>query len=261
MLTYIHVPVADMREKADQQSKIVSQALFGEEVQLGERVKDWRAIATPDGYAGWVKCKSLKKRSHPYSKDIEVSRLMAHVYQTADTEYGPLITLPFGSKLEAMEKKDERWLQIRLIDGRKAFIQKGDVEKEFCDDLISFSKKFLGLPYTWGGRSSFGYDCSGFIQMLYNRSGIQLPRDAKQQILDPRCKVVRMEELASGDLLFFGPSEHAIKHVGMALEQGAFIHTSPRENKPYLRISKLSDLEWSGGPKAFYPFRTVRRIT
>ena len=125
-------------------------------------------IATPDGYLGWVEAGSFIQRTE-YSKDVEVSRLRAHVYGKADTEFGPILTLPFGSHLEKIDS-DARWHRVRLPDERVAFIQIGDVAEEPFD-LVSFSQKFLGLPYTWGGRSSFGYDCSGFVQMLYARLG------------------------------------------------------------------------------------------
>jgi hypothetical protein len=259
MFTYIHVPVADMREQATETSKVVSQALFGEVVQLGERSGEWALIQTPDQYTGWVRSVALLTRP-AYPTHLEVSRLAAHIYHIDDTEYGPLLTLPFGSKLEALDASGPRWIRIRLIDGREAFIQKGDTATE-PHDLLSLSKKFLGLPYTWGGRSSFGYDCSGFVQMLYQRLGIQLPRDAKRQVLDPQGKTVTIEEATLGDLIFFGKTENAISHVGMCLNNASFIHTAARvENRPYLRISQFSDLEWSGSPKAANPFRVVRRF-
>lgn len=258
MFTYILIPVAEMRERAAHNAKVVSQALFGEEVLVGEQRGEWASITTPDGYTGWTLSACLITRP-PYPKEIEVSRLSAHIYHVADTEYGPLMTLPFGSQLEVLDQADPRWIHIRLIDGKEAFIQKGDVVPE-KHDLLSLSKKFLGLPYTWGGRSSFGYDCSGFVQMLYHRFGIQLPRDARQQILDPRCKPIALETIAPGDLIFFGRSEQEIKHVGMSLGNDLFIHTSSRENKPYVRLSKLTDSEWSGSKDVANPFRIAKRF-
>src|SRR5690606_7584044 len=130
-----------------------------------------------------------------------------------DTEYGPLITLPFGSKLQKIHTPDVRWHEVLLPDERIAYIQKGDVEGEPFD-LIPFTQKFLGLPYTWGGRSSFGYDCSGFIQMLFGPLGIPLPRDARQQIALGR----ETKDLKPCDLIFWGISEKDIRHVGMFLE-------------------------------------------
>lgn len=252
----IHLPFVEMRERPSRDSKVVSQALFGEEVQAAHTSDGWISITTPDGYSGWVPERSFITSEDPYSKDLEVTRLCAHIYGDRDTEFGPILSVPHGSKLHLLESSDPRWLKILLPDGRQAFIQKGDVEPETFD-LVPFAKKFLGLPYTWGGRSSFGYDCSGFVQMLYGKLGKSLPRDARQQIL--QGTPIPIDQLTLGDLIFWGKSEMEIMHVGMYLSGGEFIHASSRENKPYLRISKLTDFEWSGDGKAYYPYRCARR--
>lgn len=259
MFYYVRLPVADMRELPDPTSKVVSQALLGEEIQLKELRAEWALIATTDAYLGWVKKEALIARDTPFSATLEPARLSAHIYSLADTEYGPIATLPQGAKLQVIDASDPRWIHVELPDKRAAFIQKGDVEGG-QDDLVSFSKRFLGLPYTWGGRSSFGYDCSGFVQMVYGRFGLKLPRDARQQILDSQGKEVPFEELALGDLIFWGKSGSIIQHVGMYLQEGEFIHTSSKENKPFLRISQLNDLVWSGSSESVYPFRAARRF-
>lgn len=256
MFLYIHIPFVTMREKPTSESKICSQALFGEEIQVGKPHAGWVSITTPDHYTGWVPEGGFVALEKPYQTDLEVSRLSAHIYGEADTEFGPLLTIPHGSKLHLVEVYDSRWLKVLLPDGREGFIQKGDVEAESFE-LVSFAKKFLGLPYTWGGRSSFGYDCSGFVQMIYAKRGIRLLRDARQQITQGRP--ISIDELALGDLIFWGKSEKQIGHVGMFLGGGEFIHTSSRENKPFLRVSKLTDFEWSGDGKAYYPYRSARK--
>lgn len=232
---------------------MVSQALFGEAVDVLKSLDDWLLIQTPDGYQGWAIKGCFSYREIAGRNDLEVNRLSAHVYHVPDTEFGPILTLAFGSKLELFEILDSRWYSVVLPDGKKAFIQKGDVEPEPFD-LVIFSKKFLGIPYTWGGRSSFGFDCSGFVQMLYARLGLYLPRDAAQQVQ----KGSAVKSLRQGDLIFWGHSEGEILHVGMFLDGEEFIHTSVRENRPYLRISRLNDSEWSGS--GFYRFRTARRF-
>jgi hypothetical protein len=237
---FISLPCVNMREGPSLETKVVSQALFAEEVRVLEKKADWSFIQTPDQYMGWVQG-GIFHRKTPYISDLETSRLAAHLYAKPDTEYGPLLTLPFGSKLHKVHALDARWHQVLLPDERIAYIQKGDVEGEPFD-LIPFTQKFLGLPYTWGGRSSFGYDCSGFIQMIFGRLGISLPRDARQQI----ALGVPTNDLKPCDLIFWGISEKDIRHVGMFLEKDIFIHTSSRENKPYLRLSKFTDPEWNG---------------
>lgn len=259
MIHYIHLPVVQMREAPDFASKVASEALFGERIELKDRSGSWQLIATPDGYSGWVPSSgSFIARDKPYLPDLEIIRLRAHVYKAPDTEYGPLFTLAHGTKVKLMDSFDSRWNRIELPDGQLAYIQKGDVGSEPFE-LVRFAKKFIGLPYTWGGRSSFGFDCSGYVQMLYQRMGIHLPRDARQQILDPRAEPISMDALVLGDLIFWGNSAMEIRHVGLYLGGGEFIHTSSRENKPYLRISRLDDFEWSGQIGACYPYRSARR--
>lgn len=225
-----------MRAGPGKNFRVVSQALFGERVEVLKK-GEWSLIRTPDGYEGWVQSPPFDRSE--YRTDVETSRLAAHLYEIPDTEFGPLLTLPYGSGLSLIQEIDERWLEIELVDGKKAFIQRGDVEK------IPFDcRQFLGIAYTWGGRSSFGFDCSGFVQMVYRKRGIFLPRDARQQILVP-----------TKDLIFWGKSETDIRHVGILLNREEFIHTSSRENRPYLRISKLSDPAWRGDEH--YPFISV----
>lgn len=250
--------IAEMREGPSVSSKVVSQALFGEEVGIGEKVGGWIRISTPDHYIGWVQKEALLVRQTPYPKDLEISRLSAHVYHVPDTEYGPILTLPFGVHLQALPFNDPRWIKVALVSGEEGYVQKGDVLVE-KKDIVSFIKQFIGLPYTWGGRSSFGYDCSGFVQMVCKRIGLHLPRDAREQILDARLKEVSIEETKLGDLVFWGISEKKIGHVGIALGQGEFIHTSSKENLPFLRISKLSDPEWSGA--GTYSYRVAKRVS
>lgn len=252
---FVHLPIVTMREKPTHASQVVSQALFGEEALIREKRGGWVGIETPDRYFGWVMEGSFVERTGPYPRGLEVTRLMAHVYATPEIEFGPLMTLPFGSPLEELDRADSRWVKVKLVDGKEGFIQKGDVVPE-RSDLVALSRKFLGLPYTWGGRSSFGFDCSGFVQMLMGRAGVALPRDAREQIAHGQ----QVEEAQAKDLLFWGKSATAIKHVGMVLDPPYFIHASSRENQPYVRVSSWLDAEWRGGEGAYYPYRTARRL-
>jgi len=195
---------------------------------------------------------------------VKTSRLVAFLYGIKDTERGPVKRLPYGSRLQVLDATDLRWLKIALPDGCECFVQRGDVAAESQvtkkRDLVQFSQKFLELPYAWGGRSSFGYDCSGFVQMLYAQIGINLQRDSRQQILDRRFQAIALNQLEPGDLIFFGKSEQKIMHVGMYIGEGRFIQSTVRENKPWIRISLLSDLEWSGSAEATYPYRAARQL-
>lgn len=263
-LFYVNEPIAVMREKAAHDSEVVSQALFSEQVAILDSFAEWSKIETDDGYTGWTLTQALTATSAPYESDTKTSRLSAHIYSMKDTVFGPIKTLPYGSKVKVIEDADVRWLKIALPDGHECYIQRGDVVPEPVlerkGDLVEFSKKFLNLPYTWGGRSSFGFDCSGFVQMLYKKIGINLQRDSGLQINDNRFVTVEKEQLEPGDLIFFGKSKEKIIHVGMSIGEGYFIHSVVRENKPWLRISHLSDLEWSGVTSPNFPYREFKQL-
>lgn len=268
---YINTPTATMREKPSENSTVASEAIFSEPVKVLEESGDWVKIETIiDHYQGWTKKSSILQSeteflANPSAITATINRCSAHLYGVQDTEYGPLLTLPFESRLEVItpkEESDSRWIQVALPNGQKGYIQRGDVElkphtltrAEVCD----FSLKFLNLPYTWGGRSSFGYDCSSFVQMLYRQMGIQIPRDSKDQAKWEGFKKIPDEQLVAGDLIFFGHGEDKIRHVGLYLGNDQFIHATVHENMPYIRISKLSSPFWSGS--GAYVYRTSRAL-
>lgn len=267
----VNVPVAVLREDPQADAEVVSQAIFSESVIPIEESGDWVKVEMPvDNYQGWIKKNWIHPREDLFLSDpscviAKVNRCAAHLYHVEDTIYGPILTLPFESRLEVLEPKGEsnsRWLKVALPDGKEAFIQRGDVTLKSVlinrDEMTALSLRFLGLPYTWGGRSSFGYDCSGFVQMLYRQMGIYLPRDSRHQINWSGFKSVTIEQLIPGDLVFFGLEENKIRHVGMYLGKDQFIHATVAENMPYIRISRLSDAEWNGSGK--FPFRAFRTL-
>lgn len=263
LLFFVQAPVVTMREFPYPASKPVSQALFAEQVEIVGEEQEWAYIQTPDAYRGWVPGESLVARESLYHTSIKVSRMMAHLYRQADTEYGPLMTLTFGACLQELER-DSRWVKVALPHGEEAFIQVGDVAPlpvlHDKKELVAFSQRFLGLPYTWGGRSSMGYDCSGFVQMLYRQIEIALKRDAKDQVQDSRFQSIAVAELEAGDLIFFGKTPDSAQHVGLYIGDDCFIHATVRENQPWIRMSSFHDEEWSGAFSATYPYRHARQL-
>ncbi len=271
---YINSPVTNMREQPKQEAEIVSQAYYSERVIPIQEEDGWINIEMfVDHYHGWVPKNTLYQReeellSSPSAVSIRINRCAAHVYHVPDTVYGPILTLPFDSRLEVLEPKNEsdnsRWIKVLLVDGREAYIQRGDItfnQKTLNrEQMCALSLRFLDLPYTWGGRSSFGYDCSGFAQMLYSQMKIFIPRDSKDQIKWQGFDSIPLENLAPGDLIFFGLAEDKIRHVGIYLGNAQFIHATVAENAPYIHISRLSEPEWNGSGRFMYrAARTLKR--
>lgn len=265
MLFYVNKPVIDMRKHPNDNAEIVSQAYYTEQVNILEETPEWLKIETTvDHYQGWIKNLGICKRSsvflsNPNDIVAKVNRCAAHLYGLEDTIYGPILTVPFDSRLEVIEPKDEshsRWIKVGLVDGREAFIQRGDVtlNTDLLDitKISSLSLNFLNLPYTWGGRSSFGYDCSGFVQMLYRQMGLHLPRDSVDQMKWKKFKSISLGELSPGDLIFFGFDQDKIRHVGLYIGDHKFIHSNVSENAPYIHISCLKDSDWNGSGRYTY---------
>jgi cell wall-associated NlpC family hydrolase len=137
---------------------------------------------------------------------------------------------------------------VALPDGATAWIQAGDVTDDLrrltLDEVLALSRRFIEAPYTWGGRSSFGFDCSGFTQMLMRLQGIPMPRDAHQQMAWEGLSEVDAGDLAPGDLLYFGPSADRVTHTGRHLGFGEFIHATVHLH-PRVQVSELAG-HWEG---------------
>lgn len=260
---HVQVPVTDMHENPSVDSAIISQAIFSEEVQILHTQEDWIHIQMgEDGCSGWTRSDAILERMSAYADCtcvtpiVQVNRLAAHVYRTPSTNCGAIMTLPFESRLEAVDPFEDLgspWITIVLPDTTVAYIQRGDVITDIHpiakEELSSFSQQFLNLPYTQGGRSSFGYDSSGFIQMLYQQIGFSIPKRVIDQFHWEGFEEISLEELTPGDLIFWGQTASDIQHVGMYIGKEQFIHTVAEEQQPWLRISQLDIPFYSGKEK------------
>ncbi len=245
-----------MYSKPTQKSDVVSQAIFGSNITRIKAKWQWVNVRTADDYTGWIHTSALQKlKGQPYAATgsvVRVSQLSANIYREPDvTKHAPLITIPWESRLEVLpDKVDEhdRWLKVHLPNGSEGFVQKGDVSSDFTpltiDQTIAIAKKFLGVTYTWGGSSDFGFDCSGFTQMLMRQRGILLPRDADLQAAWSGVTPIDRKDLQPGDLLFFGERPDHITHTGMYIGGGQFIHDTTHGH-PGVQISELDDQPWT----------------
>jgi len=245
-------PVVNMYSKPTEDADVVSQAIYGVNVGVLEHHEGWARIRTPDDYTGWAPLASLKI-GVPYAAEGRVAQVIsmfAHIYREASvTRHAPLLTVPFEAKLEiTADGAENRWLEVRLVDGRTGWVQTGDVAFDrkpvSTAEMLALSKKFLGLPYTWGGTSSYGYDCSGFMQMLERQRGVLMPRDAQPQADWSGVAPVSRQNLEPGDLLYFGSSEKHITHTGVYLGDQKFIDATTYQT-PMVRIDDLADPHWA----------------
>ena len=169
--------------------------------------------------------------------------------------------LLLGDLLEA-EAVTNRYVKIRIPDGRTAYVKKKDClswkewtsHKPDAQAIISVGMQMMGVPYLWGGTSCKNVDCSGFTKTLYYSQGIILARDASQQAQygkHPDFKDI--SSLEPGDLLFFGRNPQRVNHVGLYLGDGKYIQSSGlvrinsiRPNDPAYDITERKQLIGSG---------------
>ena len=249
-------PVVNMYRNATDASDVVSQALYGTGVLTRQSSQGWFQILTADGYTGWVAAADLKMLDGatyaPKGNAVRVAALSANVYREPDvTAHAPLLELPWEARLEPAPvpaKISERWLEVRLVDGQMGWVQRGDISDDFLPisigEMLQLSHRFIGTTYTWGGVSSFGFDCSGFTQMLERQRGFEMPRDADVQASWNGVIAVERKNIQPGDLLFFGSSPAKITHTGMYLGNGEFIHDTTHDH-PGVQISRLDDMPWT----------------
>jgi gamma-D-glutamyl-L-lysine dipeptidyl-peptidase len=249
------VPVANMYRGPSADTDVVSQAIYASNVSALEENGEWVHVRTADDYTGWTRAQDMAKLSGAaYAASgatVTVSAMLANVYREQDvTKHAPMVIVPFDARLAAEIPADPkaRWIKVTLPDGRVGYIQNGDVaqasKKLTIPETIDLAKKFLGVTYTWGGTSSFGYDCSGFMQMLMKQRGYLMPRDANIQASWTGVAPVERKDLQPGDLLYFGSSAEHITHTGMYIGDGKFINDTTHI-RPAVQIDDLNDPYWT----------------
>ncbi|MBR6014068.1 MAG: C40 family peptidase [Selenomonadaceae bacterium] len=105
--------------------------------------------------------------------------------------------------------------------------------------IIETGKKYIGVPYVFGGTTPKGFDCSGFVQFIFKQHGFILPRLADEQyLLGTSAKV---SQLSAGDLVFFSTYTAGVSHCGVYVGDRNFIHASSSKG---IRIDSLDSDYW-----------------
>ncbi|HXH28131.1 MAG TPA: SH3 domain-containing C40 family peptidase, partial [Candidatus Polarisedimenticolia bacterium] len=255
--------VLNMFEQPDPHAAVCSQATIGSSVAVLESRGRWTLAETMDRYRGWLRARDLRSvapgsgAGYPATeRSLEVLNLIGHVYRDPDVTSGaPLTAAPMLSRLELLEESED-WVRVRLPDGRDGWMHPGDVRLDPDSPdrppeplepgaVAATALRFLGLPYLWGGTTAYGLDCSGLVQLAYRAHGYLLPRDADQQFADPHLAEAPGDALQPGDLVFFGPDEGGITHVGLATSPREFVSATTYRS-PMVRIDSLDDPYWVG---------------
>ena len=92
------------------------------------------------------------------------------------------------------------------------------------EKIVLLAKRLLNTPYLWGGKSSFGIDCSGLTQLVFSLFNHHLPRNASHQI--ELGKDVSIKDAKPGDLAYFVSNSNKVTHVGIMIDNKTIIHAS-----------------------------------
>lgn len=221
--------ITDLRSKPDSRSERKSQLLYNEPAAIDGFRNNYCRVRQDDGYSGWVRetaialvpFRQLNKFRQLLNYRVKVK--IARVYRRNAGSPDTMQSLFYNTRL-AVKGKSGTVRIVTDFSGRAFMIPAGNLEEisktphPEPSNIIMEAKKFLGVPYLWGGISPYGFDCSGFVRAIMDRFNIYLPRDSGDQ-LRIGAKIA-IADVRKGDLLFFKG------HVGISMGGTAFIHAS-----------------------------------
>lgn len=245
--------VLDAPARRDLQGRTLTQALVGEPVEVLsesdgwlEVVLPWQPSSTdPRGYRGWV-------RAVHVAPGVDSDGPYATVVVPVAATGGPAM-LSYGTILPVLEQ-GPMTTRLGLPAGDSLTVQTHEVrlaEDASVDgaSVLASARQFLGLTYLWGGTSSWGLDCSGFVHLTHRVAGLTIPRDAFDQADAARAR--DLDDTVDGDLYFFARPEQRPYHVGFAT------HTDP-DRRTMLHAPEASDaVRIEDGPLSAHRARTL----
>lgn len=216
MYAICHLSIVPLRDEASHKSEQISQLLYGELCFIIKEEDDWCYVRTDyDKYEGWVEARQLCPISEATYEEAKKVILryasdMVDYVQVSEKDYD-LLPICIGATVS----------NAPFI----GHLFSGEVQRKILrKNIVEIALKYLNTPYIWGGKSPFGIDEAGFVQMVYKIMGIPIPRDIFSQYEAIEKSIPTLDDAEVGDLIFFNNNMGQIIHVGILIQTGYIIH-------------------------------------
>jgi cell wall-associated NlpC family hydrolase len=215
--------IISVRSNPSQRSEQISQILFGEMVEvLDHKGKVWLKIRCVwDDLVGWVASNQLQSiAEEDYNRNRQHPAIAIDFFQPASSDEH-FLPVPLGAQLPQFDG-------IRFKLAQATYHYSGQVifpsEKTYQRDLVSkMARRYLNVPFLWGGRSPVGIDGAGLVQMVFKCCGIHLARSTEKQVLQGEI-VHFVEQAQVGDIAFFENNFGRVVHAGIILPDNKVLH-------------------------------------
>jgi cell wall-associated NlpC family hydrolase len=211
--------IAPLREGPASDAMLSTQALKGERITIYDRNGEgwaWGQLHS-DGYVGWIPDAALGRPAAAPTHKVTALRTFA--FPGPSIKLPPAETLPMGARV-SIAREDGAFAVTR----EGLYLPRGHVgELDVTEqDFVAVAERFVGTPYLWGGKSAFGIDCSGLVQVALNAAGIGCPRDSdmQQDSLGRDLSPAEMTKLQRGDLIFWKG------HVAIVRDADTMVHAN-----------------------------------
>ena len=227
----IITPSAGMFNTPSSKSGRETDALFGESVDIITSVnanngEEWaEIILKTDGYQAWVTVDALGRMPQA-SHHVTAPRALMTV--DSDIKSPSSGYLPMGSLINALPAEDARMMAVQgPQDDHGEHPVIGYIPADhvmalghYIDDYVTAAERLIGSPYRWGGRDSFGFDCSALVQLSLAASGKAVARNSGDQERTVGETIHHLDDLRRGDLVFWKG------HVGIMQDEARLLHAN-----------------------------------
>lgn len=225
--------IAPVRRAPAPDAEQLTQALKGDHVTVYDRNSEgwaWGQLRS-DGYVGWLPESMLAKPAAPPTHKI--TALWTFAFPGPSIKLPPACSLPMGARI-AVTRDDGMFAvthegycvprqHLGLLDSNEP-------------DFVAVAERFVGVPYLWGGKSAFGIDCSGLVQVSLTAAGTGCPRDSDMQRdgLGRELSAAEANHLQRGDLIFWKG------HVAIVRDADTIVHANAHHMATVIENTKAA---------------------